>query len=98
RLVEGEQAVARPAVRFEAPDRGLPQRGRVAVAMDEHDRRALAEGARGGAGRQDGGGEAEGDQLATRGHEAWFSKKTPAGGAGGRGLSDPTARDVRRRR
>ena len=45
--VDRVQTVARPAVALEAPDRGEPQRGGVAVAMHEHDRRMGVGGLRG---------------------------------------------------
>src|SRR5439155_4092220 len=47
--VEGEEPLARPAVRREAPGGGEPERGGVAVAVDEEDRREVA--ARGRAAR-----------------------------------------------
>ena len=63
--VDGVQALARPAVALEAPQRGQPQRGGVAVAVHEDDGRHGVEGrATGAAGqrqaRRAGGGHQQG--------------------------------------
>ena len=64
-LVEGEQPLARPAVGFEAPHGGLPQRGGVAVAVHEDDGRVRRgrHGRAGGEGEQRGRAEQQGAAL-----------------------------------
>ena len=66
--IDGMQAVARPPVRFKAPQRGLPDGGGVAIAVHKHDGRLRVALRRGGAcAQQEAGGE-RGEQGATGRH------------------------------
>ncbi|MCY1373194.1 hypothetical protein D9M69_604520 [compost metagenome] len=85
RLVERKQPLARPAVRFEAPDRGLPQRRRVAVAVHEDDGRTLGgRGRGGGAAGQPGDGGASGKGKGKQGAAGRHVCLSPGRGLGPR--------------
>ena len=70
--IDGEQQLRVVALRFEAPDRRLPQRRGIAVAMDEDDRdlRILGLGGGGAEADQHRGG---GGKAAKDGHSLLFS-------------------------